>query len=294
MVIDQGTYFSFATPAMIALWLGLHIPLKKVQTGLLISKTLPLNYRERRFMDVLIAVGFAFSIAPIKWGESIGLGFFIYILSQIRFVGALSWLVTKTKGWQWRIGFVLFTLFTHVLSSGVFYELILWGIFVILTLSYVQKWKWKIIPYTLILILSLIILNNVKPTFRNLINIYEYSTLQRINLVFTLISDNLADPWNTSTYSSPESEIGDRLVRYNQGWIVSRVIRHVPSQQYYGYGETIVSALNDAIVPRIFNPNNPGSHKNTIIQFQRYTGYQISGVSKGFIVTGKQIGRAHV
>ena len=118
MVIDQGTYFSFATPAMIALWLGLHIPLKKVQTGLLISKTLPLNYRERRFMDVLIAVGFAFSIAPIKWGESIGLGFFIYILSQIRFVGALSWLVTKTKGWQWRIGFVLFTLFTHVLSSG--------------------------------------------------------------------------------------------------------------------------------------------------------------------------------
>ena len=134
---------------------------------------------------------------------------------------------------------------------------------------------------------GLIFSNIVQSQVRKLINIYEYSTLQRINLVFTLISDNLADPWNTSTYSSPESEIGDRLVRYNQGWIVSRVIRHVPSQQYYGYGETIVSALNDAIVPRIFNPNNPGSHKNTIIQFQRYTGYQISGVSMGLGILGE-------
>ncbi len=48
---------------------------------------------------------------------------------------------------------------------------------------------------------------------------------------------------------------GDTLVRFNQGWIISRVMVHVPKVQPYARGQTLTDAAVFSIVPRFLFPD---------------------------------------
>ena len=63
------------------------------------------------------------------------------------------------------------------------------------------------------------------------------------------------------------------IVRLNQGWIISAVLRHVPDREPYANGETLATAVEAALLPRFLAPNKKkaGGQEN----FRRFTGLGI-------------------
>lgn len=60
------------------------------------------------------------------------------------------------------------------------------------------------------------------------------------------------------------------ISRLNQGWIISAVIRHVPEREPFANGETILDAVEAAILPRFLAPNKKGAGGRD--NFMRFTG----------------------
>jgi hypothetical protein len=79
-------------------------------------------------------------------------------------------------------------------------------------------------------------------------------------------------------YLSPSGRAWDQdvlslaLVRLNQGWIISAVMNHVPSQQAFANGTTVVDAVV-ALAPRFLVPTKvtAGGRES----FRKYTGLEI-------------------
>jgi hypothetical protein len=81
--------------------------------------------------------------------------------------------------------------------------------------------------------------------------------------------------------------------RLNQGWIIARVMNHMPAKQEFVRGETIENGIYAALLPRILAPNKAeaGGRAN----FERFTGTElpettsmdVSLVGEGYANFGK-------
>ncbi len=54
--------------------------------------------------------------------------------------------------------------------------------------------------------------------------------------------------------SDPQS-MADVLVRFNQGWIISRIMENIPSREPFQNGGSFVTAAETVILPRVLFPN---------------------------------------
>jgi hypothetical protein len=69
---------------------------------------------------------------------------------------------------------------------------------------------------------------------------------------------------------SARTEFGDFLVRFNQGWIIARIMTEVPTAEPFAEGETVVDAAVFSIVPRpLFPFKREGASREL---FERFTG----------------------
>ena len=76
------------------------------------------------------------------------------------------------------------------------------------------------------------------------------------------------------------------VVRMNQGWIISRIMEHVPAKVPFAKGETIVTAIKASLLPRFLFPDKPeaGGKAN----YEKYTGYYLQiGTSMGISLLGE-------
>jgi len=90
-------------------------------------------------------------------------------------------------------------------------------------------------------------------------NIFKDVLLKRLNNPSTIFQGEMMNNMNT---------------RLNQGWIIARIINHVPDNEPFAEGETIQKAIQAAVLPRILNPNKAvaGGQEN----FERFTGTYIN------------------
>src|SRR5581483_8574457 len=98
------------------------------------------------------------------------LAFLMYLMTSLRFVGALGWMVTRTPGWWWRVGIVMAVFVATQTTGGTFYLVIHWGGFFMLVYAFMAKWRWKL---GLLLVASVLLmgtLQDVKPQFRQALN----------------------------------------------------------------------------------------------------------------------------
>jgi hypothetical protein len=85
----------------------------------------------------------------------------------------------------------------------------------------------------------------------------------------------LADGFGrTVTLDLSDEFLGDAVTRYNQGWIVARVMSIVPDSQPYAKGDTLKEAAAAALLPRMFAPGKTraGGREN----MARYAGIELS------------------
>ena len=271
MTLPADAYLAYALPATIALWVGLHIPASRR-----LSKTweMPqidhLTKRVQHSLDLLIIAGliadFYVDYAPLEWA------FLAYLISSFRFVGALGWMLTRTPGWRWRVIFVMVHLTAVQSTGGLFYLVVHWGGYFLLVYAFMKRWRWQMAVALVLSLLGLSLLQSVKPTLRTSIAEQRVTgpmdSLQRLTSL-------LWERARTGQFVDTESDPGDSLVRFNQGWIIARIMTHVPSAQPFARGQTITDAITFAIIPRFLFPSKLQGASQKI--FTLYTGTELMG-----------------
>ena len=271
MMLPADEYLHYALPATVALWVGLHLPAsRKLSKTWSIPDVGFLSTRVQHSLDLLIVAGlisdYYVDYAPVQWA------FLAYLIASFRFVGALGWMVTRTPGWQWRVAFVLIHLTAIQSTGGLFYLVVHWGGYFLLVYAFMKRWRWQMAVAMALGLFGLSLLQSVKPTLRNSIAEQQVtSPLDSFERLATLMWDRV----RAGQIVDPTADPGDALVRFNQGWIISRVMLHVPAEEPYARGQTISDAIVFSIVPRVLFPGKLEGSSQKI--FTTFTGTDLTG-----------------
>jgi hypothetical protein len=282
MSLSADDYLSYAVPATAALWLDLHLPsARHPAQSWSTAHVEPLDRRLRWGLDATIAIG----LVIVTYAESIppSLGFLGYLIASFRFFAALAWMVTGTPGWKLRVGIVMIHLAGVMSTAGVFYLVIHWGGYFLLVYAFIKGWRWRLAGVFVVGLLGIALLQEVKPAFRAaLVELNLTGSGQALSTLGSMMYERAA----VGNFLSARTEFGDLLVRFNQGWIIARIMTEVPRAEPFARGETIVDAAIHSIIPRPLFPFKREGASREI--FERFTGITLSRTTRmGLSIIGE-------
>lgn len=270
MTLSIDQYLRYAVPATIALWVGLHLPATRtLSTTWALPETEPLSKPVRRILDAAIVIG----LIVDAYSEYVppALAFLGYLIASFRFVGALGWMITKTPGWKIRVlGVLLYFVATQSAGGGMFYLVVHWGGYFLLVYAFMKRWRMKMAMALMAGIMGLGLLQTVKPTFRT--SLIEERPSGPVE-AFTRLTSLMWERVSQGQVVDPDADTGDTLVRFNQGWIISRIMTHVPAEEPYAMGQTLADAAIFTIVPRFLFPSKREGASTEL--FFRFTGIKL-------------------
>lgn len=291
-ISDYSRYFSYAGPALLAIslaWTASLVGLKLGGQRLFRSKGFPKLARE---LDWLLWGGIALKLA-VGSAQLGGVAFLILLLADLRFIGAIGLMLLGAPGWRWRVA-VLFTLeASSSVAAAMFHEMVLWG------LSFFIAWLFVRRPHLLVFLAWLLlvcggvfVLNDAKWQIR------EATWLGGGGRVQTFGADLYMTKWNRSlvgalcmvesatklfTGGYGNDSVGDMVMRFNQGWIIDRILQHVPAEEPYAHGKTVITAFEAALLPRVLAPNKQmAGGKGFMERYADYTLVEGTSMNLGF------------
>jgi hypothetical protein len=191
--------------------------------------------------------------------------FLAYLVGSFRFVGALGWMVTRTPGWQLRVVVVLVHLAAVQSAGGLFYLVVHWGGYFLLVYAFMRRWRWTLAAALVVGVFGLGLLQTVKPTFR--MSLVEQQVSGPLE-AFTRLGSMMFDRLRSGNVIDEDTDVGDTLVRFNQGWIIARIMHHVPNERPYARGSTLAEAAVFSIVPRFLFPSKrEGASRELFTEF---------------------------
>jgi hypothetical protein len=274
MYVDEITYMYYVVPGYI-LFSGI-ILLKKKEINFSFE-FVDFSYAST-FGKVIFVLGVIADFLRLVAPPS--LSFFLFLLSQFKYVGAGILFFTSSKTNRIYFYFTLAYLFFQALSSAMFHDFILWGVLFFMLWALKKKPSMKLkIAIIFIGILFAGSLQVVKGSFRALV--WEGYSGNKLSLFIDIIFDQILNPDSNS-----DIEFGDLNVRLNQGWIISAVMAETPRNEPYANGSTILEAVSASFLPRFLNPDKKeaGGREN----FMRFTGlFLATSTSMGLSVIGE-------
>lgn len=289
MAVPEEEYMNYVVPACIALLTGMYFPFTDERVIDLedINKiTIFLN--DKKYLGYLIAfIGIAAGFAGEYLPKS--LSFLFFLLSGLQFVGVYLILFTDSK-FKWPAFFLIMGMsISSSVLMGMFGELVLWMMFSLLIISLVLKipmvGKVAFLAFGMIMIL---VIQSTKQEYR-MATWYAESELSNSQIYKQVLMSKLENPSDLIDVSSMQN-MGARL---NQGWIIARILNHMPDNYEFVKGETIETALYAGLLPRVLAPKKAvaGGRAN----FERFTGTElpettsmdISLVGEGYANYGK-------
>jgi len=260
MYVDEATYFEYALPA----------------TALYVAVMLAIgaSIRQRELLADLdrsnfVKIGFFLNIAAFVVQVAItrapsSLFFFLALITQARYVGAIYFLMSRHPlRLLFAAGSLAFLLMSSV-SVGMFHDMLLW---LALTFCYwFARRRWTLQAKLLTLSVSALLLfalQVVKQDYRQQLKSGQQPSL--VGMMFSYLAPTGA-AWS-------DGALAYAVVRLNQGWIVSKIMEHVPDEEPYADGETIKQAFVSSLLPRFLAPDKKeaGGREN----FMRYTGLNL-------------------
>lgn len=272
MYVDENTYMSFVVPAFLLFSAVILYRLPKLG--------LPELNRAKQFAPfakTLFVIGvvadFGYSVAPP------GLLFFLFLLLQFKFVGAILFLFSEDRKSQYFFYGTLGYLLLNALGRGMFHDLLIWGVFMFMfwALKNRPSFRMRILIITTGIFFAMGI-QLIKGSYREII--YSGYSGNKLVLFLSILEDKV--------FVEEISETDDQNVniRLNQGWIISAIMYNVPFKEPFSDGGTIMEAISASILPRFLDKNKKmaGGQEN----FERFTGLQISaGTSMGMSLMGE-------
>lgn len=280
MAVPLDMYLQYAIPAIAALWIGLHWPLNRVllETRLWTEPS-TLAPRQRLQLDVVLVLSLLLSSFARDFPAQIF--FLVTILGSFSFFSALAWMLTRTPGWKIRVAIVMLQLIATASADGIFYVVLQWCGFFLLVYAFRSRWRSRLALALILATAGAVILQYVKSDYRHYIGTHNASFVERVSALGSMA-------WNkVMSNDDPNGMIfGDVLVRFDEGWIVSRIMKVVPHQVPYAEGGTIEDALTYSLIPRALFPSKPQGASR--ILFARFTGLQLnSSTSMGLSIIGE-------
>ena len=259
MYVPESTYFSYVLPATCvfsASILGFGLFAKQENLLATLNRDFFFNYGIYLFL-IAVAAEFASGRAPAS------LQFFFHLLSQLRYVAAVYFLLSRHSYGIPSAALAASSLFINSKTSGMFHDLLLWLALIFCIWFPTAKWLHYRKPLIFaIAAISVFAIQVVKQDYRERLKSGENPSL--VLMAFEYLSPS-GKAWEQDVLSLA-------LVRLNQGWIVSAVMANVPSKVAFAEGETVTDAFV-ALAPRFLLPNKTtaGGRDN----FRKYTGLPI-------------------
>jgi hypothetical protein len=259
MYVDEGTYFSFAIPAIAAFVAALLLPIKG-------NRNLSLHILQSKQIDKLGWFLLAIALTAILATKFFpGAGFFLYLCGQFKYVAAICLFMSNNRyRWIVIIG-VLLSGYLTAAEHGMFHELLIWTTF-LAGFFFLQQKKSNIFKLATfaVAVTAILTIQGVKAEYREALH-----EGRDVNLL-SMFNETL---WSLGTVYANSDFQHVALTRMNQGWIISSVMRNVPASEPFAEGETIKTALYASVVPRFFDSRKAtaGGREN----FMRYTGLMI-------------------
>lgn len=289
MYVDEETYMNYVVPGLILMYLGF-ILFKSELSLSAIEERFALD-RKRLKQDTSILIGTGMISTFLGQVVTISaLAFFLYLLSLLLYVGVgyLFYLYPKRKTFLMLI--TLGFLFITSLSNALFHNLFLLGSF--LLLFYFSKGS-TLSKKLLIFVFGfcfIYIIQVVKKDLRDVVWSGS-SSESSISIFYGLIQNEfLGGGQPQHVYSSKSQDDDDEAnvnTRINQGWIISKIMEHVPKNEDYLGASSIIESIKSSLLPRFLAPNKRGGDAAKI-DFERATGLElVNGTSMGLSLIGE-------
>ncbi len=274
MYVPESTYFSYIIPALFVFIFFL-------------MRTIKINVKPEQWVIIEEKAFYGKKLAIIGILASLTINYFpnslrfaIFLLQNLMYVGAGILLFSKVKTDKFWFYGVLTYLFLHSFRSGLFHDLLLWGIFLFMIwcLKYQPSMKTKVLIIGAGITFA-VMLQVIKSEFRSYIwQGYEGNNLE---LAFDILQDKLS-----GGYLEEEENTETLNARLNQGWIISAIMHHTPEYEPFAEGETISVAISSSLLPRFISEDKKraGGQEN----FMRFTGLNLtSTTSMGMSIIGE-------
>jgi hypothetical protein len=276
MYVDSDVYFSYAVPGTAFFLAGMMLPLGFTHR----KNKIAIAQVSSTICWSILLVGIIASIVP--GFVSVGpLAFVFFILSNLRYSAALMFLFTNGR-LRWIVPITILAMnVVRATNTGMFHDTLLWG--AMFAIYFFMKRPNRAIEKALIILLGLFIVMAIQIVKSEIRDALWHG---KSDDTFTQIA---YDEIVTNSQFSDQSEIEGSVIRFNQGWIISRIMQQVPSTLPYAGGETFKNAFESALLPRFLAPDKKGAGGRET--FVRFTGLELrNSTSMGTSILGEGYG----
>jgi len=291
VIREPHRYFAYAGPAMLSILLGWTLSCVGLHLTAKGSPPQRVSPQLHRALDLMFWGGIGLK-AVLGSGALGGLGFLFLLLANLRFIGVMGLMVLRVPGWRWRAAVVLILEISGAAGSGMFHEFVLWSLGLFAVYVFTRRPSFPLLLVWLALMAAgVFLLNDAKWQLReavwagsNQVTIfgkeYEMTPWNR-PLVGGLCLLQSATRVFTGGYS--EASVGDMVMRFNQGWIIDRVLENVPDSQPFAHGATVISAFEASLLPRVFAPNKATAGGRMLMErYADYAPFEDTSMDLGF------------
>ena len=282
MYVPEEEYMALAVPGVMLLSVGLYrfsFGKRTAFIGDCAQITGEIVARSRRLPIYLICVGFAFSYLAGRVPDS--LEFPVYLFSNVKYIGLIyllfsDWLADK----KLPLLIAFYLTFMSSLHSAMFHDLLLWSAFVGMYAAYLVNPSMKRKVAMIVIAVSFVgIIQVAKDEYRILLR--EQVGSDYVSTFITAVDNELLQDRVFS-----DDNIERLVIRFNQGWIISRIMQRVPSVMPYADGDTIITAIKASILPRVLFADKPIAGGR--VNYEKYTGFHLeSNTSMGISLLGE-------
>ena len=275
-------YLSYGAPSVLALALGWAVILIKLQP----KRSAPEVHSSPRLLlelDLLLGFSVVATIFAVLLERNVSLAFVFVLLSNLRFLSVYARMLVRGRGWAWRLAVVLGAEVLFAAGQGMLHTLLLWSLWTfaiwiyrftpsrrailgvvaaaVVLLPALQESKWQLRQDAA---------STDPMTDKNETGSKELPVGRAVAWTSYLAEDIK----QTVTLSIDRDFIADIAVRYNQGWIINRIMAWVPDMTPYANGATIKDAVIASIFPRFVLKEKvmSGGPENIV----RYAGLEMS------------------
>lgn len=229
----------------------------------------------------LTIIGFVASFIPTLPAT---MNFILVLVENLLYIGAIMLCFAYPRRAVTIGSLFMAYLLLRSISNGMFHDLMIWSLFMLLVIFVIKEYHpYKRLSILICLFLMVSSLQAIKPIYRHYTWYGNYQE-NKVELFLNLFMQSLTGELQTE-------EAGDLNGRLNQGWIISRIYKRIPTEHPYVGGRTILEGVEATLVPRFLSPNKKGAGKESIDDFEAFTGYRpSSGTSMGLSILGETYG----
>jgi hypothetical protein len=264
MKIKADQYFSLMIPGFLLFYIGMYAFKSNIFKPSF-SKIREYSVPNESMLKSAVFIGVLLKLFSGALPTS--LSFVFYLFSLIRFVGAFSLYNVSPKKYYFYVIIVLGFEFYQAIMIAMFHDAIMWFVFFLLFLVYVNKPSItsKIIGLSIFIFIILFI-QLLKGEYRQ--STWSGERKAGLKTAIELFQANKNDNVLTN-----ENNLRGTLNRSNQAWILASTINNMETYKDFQGMNNVLNYLKAALLPRFLAPNKITSGNQE--HFSKFSGHEI-------------------